>query len=141
MAASPSIGLLIVDMQNDFMPTGTYRQATLSVADANLAIAPINKLRRHVQHVVLSMDYHPIGHVSFMSTHKRSGAENWLERFGPEACTYGSEFRFRDYNGERRVQRLWPDHCVVASVENPSGVELVDGLVYNAETDFLVHKV
>ena len=63
---SPSAGtvLIVVDVQNDFLSGGA-----LAVPDGDAVIAPINALAARFDHVVLTQDWHPPGHVSFASTH------------------------------------------------------------------------
>lgn len=56
--------LLIVDVQNDFLPGGS-----LAVAHGDEVIEPINRLiglyRQHALPVYASRDWHPFGHSSF----------------------------------------------------------------------------
>lgn len=85
--------LLVVDVQNDFLPGGA-----LAVADGDAILEPLAKLMRSgaFRHIVATQDWHPPGHVSFASTHRgRKPFESML--------LYGHE------------QVLWPDHCVVGS--------------------------
>ena len=83
--------LVVVDMQNDFMPGGA-----LAVADGD-AIAPlVNRLMQGFVNVVLTQDWHPPGHVSFASSHPGARPFEVIE------TPYGS-------------QALWPDHCVQGS--------------------------
>ena len=74
--------LLIVDMQNDFMPGGS-----LAVPDAELLIPGINAMIGKFKHVIASQDWHPKQHSSFKS--------NSSEGIWPEHCvqdSYGAEF-------------------------------------------------
>lgn len=92
--------LLIVDMQNDFMPGGP-----LGVKGADELVSVINAMIPKFHHVVASMDWHPADHVSFAKSHpgKKEG-----------------EFvKVGDID-----QVLWADHCV----RNTRGAELVSGL-------------
>ncbi len=83
--------LLVIDMQNDFMPGGA-----LAVADGD-AIAPlVNRLMQRFDNVVLTQDWHPPGHVSFATSHPGARPFDIIE------TSYGS-------------QALWPDHCVQGS--------------------------
>jgi nicotinamidase/pyrazinamidase len=82
--------LLVVDVQNDFCPGGR-----LAVPRGDEAVAPINALARRFAHVVLTQDWHPPGHHSFASTHRRAPYETIAASYGP--------------------QILWPDHCVQAT--------------------------
>ena len=86
--------LIIVDMQNDFLPNGT-----LPVKDGDEIISPINTLaeRFHKTGNVITMtqDWHPPGHLSFASSHNKEPFEPFeSEGIGPV---------------------LWPDHCVQGS--------------------------
>ena len=80
--------LLVVDVQNDFMPGGA-----LAVARGDEIIAVVNSVAAKFRDVVLTQDWHPRGHVSFASSH--AGARPY-ERV---RLRYG-------------MQVLWPDHCV-----------------------------
>ena len=83
--------LIIVDVQNDFLPGGS-----LAVPDGDTIIPIINKLSKKFDLVVATQDWHPEGHSSFASQHD-----------GKEA------FEQIDLNGNK--QTLWPDHCVQGS--------------------------
>ncbi|MBA2401249.1 MAG: bifunctional nicotinamidase/pyrazinamidase, partial [Bradyrhizobium sp.] len=80
--------LLIIDVQNDFCPGGT-----LAVADGDAVVPVINRLAERFDHVVLTQDWHPSGHSSFVTSHP--GAKP----FESVAMPYGQ-------------QTLWPDHCL-----------------------------
>jgi nicotinamidase/pyrazinamidase len=86
--------LVIVDIQNDFMPSGA-----LGVRNADEIVAPINHLAEefhsHENTVVMAQDWHPAGHLSFASSHG-------LKPFDQYECA-----------GIGPV--LWPDHCVQGS--------------------------
>ncbi len=84
--------LIIVDVQNDFLPGGA-----LAVPDGDAVIAPINALAEMFDHLVLTQDWHPPGHISFTSTHP---GRKPLERL-----------RLAD----GREQVLWPEHCLQGS--------------------------
>jgi nicotinamidase/pyrazinamidase len=79
--------LLVVDVQNDFLPGGS-----LPVPRGDEVVAPINALAYRFEHVVLTQDWHPPGHHSFASAHDRVHFETIEAAYGP--------------------QILWPDHCV-----------------------------
>ena len=87
--------LIIVDMQYDFMPGGALpvKEGDLIIEDIN-NIATIFKDNQGI--VVFTQDWHPIGHMSFASSHpgKNPGDEFISEGIGPV---------------------LWPDHCVQGS--------------------------
>src|SRR6266581_6652716 len=83
--------LLIVDLQNDFLPGGA-----LAVRDSNAVVALANSLAQRFAHVALTQDWHAPGHLSFASSHpRRAPFETILLSYGP--------------------QILWPDHCVQGS--------------------------
>ena len=56
--------LLLVDIQNDFMPSGR-----LPVAEGDAIIEPVNRIIGGYPLVVASQDWHPAGHESFASSH------------------------------------------------------------------------
>ena len=80
-------GLLVIDVQCDFMPGGA-----LPVPGGTEVIGVVNALVPRFEHVVLSQDWHPDGHSSFASQHE--GKNPYDETTFP----YGQ-------------QTLWPDHC------------------------------
>ncbi len=80
--------LIVIDVQNDFCPGGA-----LAVAGGDEIVAPINALMDQFSVVVLTQDWHPKGHSSFVSSH--AGAAP----FSTVQMPYGE-------------QTLWPDHCV-----------------------------
>jgi len=86
--------LLIVDVQNDFIPSGA-----LPVKEGDLIIKGINKIAEKFHacnaKTVLTQDWHPKGHLSFASAHpgKKSGDD------------------FKSNDGAIGPV-LWPDHCV-----------------------------
>ena len=80
--------LVVTDVQNDFCPGGR-----LAVAGGDQVIAPIHRLARRFEHVVLTQDWHPPGHSSFASSHPGK------QPFEEILMSYGR-------------QTLWPDHCV-----------------------------
>ena len=92
--------LLIVDMQNDFMPGGA-----LGVPGADQLVPLINVLMKQFDYVIATQDWHPKDHMSF--TINQGGAKE-----GEVIETAGIQ------------QVLWPVHCV----QNSSGAEVVTGL-------------
>jgi len=83
--------LLVVDVQNDFMPSGA-----LGVPRGDDVVPIVNRLARRFRNVALTQDWHPPGHVSFASSHP---GRRPFERI---ALDYGEQI-------------LWPDHCVQGS--------------------------
>jgi nicotinamidase/pyrazinamidase len=80
--------LLVVDLQNDFLPGGA-----LAVPEGDAVVAPIAALAPAFATVVATQDWHPPGHVSFASAHPgKKPLETLVLPHGP--------------------QELWPDHCV-----------------------------
>jgi nicotinamidase/pyrazinamidase len=91
--------LIIIDMQNDFMPWGA-----LPVAEADKRIPIIAKCLPHFSHVIATFDWHPANHMSFAVNHgKKPGEEIEIHH---------------------TKQKLWPVHCV----KNSQGSALVPGL-------------
>ncbi len=88
--------LLIIDMQNDFLPGGS-----LAVANGDQVIPIINKLQNDYELVVATQDWHPADHGSFASQHPGRKA-----------------FELAELGGLPQV--LWPDHCV----QGTGGAEL-----------------
>src|SRR5215469_3516390 len=83
-----SDALLIIDLQNDFCPGGA-----LAVNEGDQVVPLVNQLAQRFEHVILTQDWHPGGHISFASTHPGT------KPFATVVVAYGT-------------QTLWPDHCV-----------------------------
>ncbi len=83
--------LIIIDVQNDFLPGGS-----LGVAGGDAIIPALNKIVHRFDLVVATQDWHPWNHKSFASNH-----EDY------------NEFDTILINGIK--QTLWPDHCVQGS--------------------------
>jgi nicotinamidase/pyrazinamidase len=84
-------GLVIVDVQNDFMPGGQ-----LEVSGGNIIVPVINRLQKPFDLIVATQDWHPQNHKSFASNH-------------PDK----KPFEKIVLNGLDQI--LWPDHCVQGS--------------------------
>ena len=80
--------LIVVDVQNDFMPGGA-----LAVPRGDEVVPVINRLAARFDNIVLTQDWHPLGHASFASSHPGK------KPFETIQLSYGT-------------QVLWPDHCV-----------------------------
>jgi nicotinamidase/pyrazinamidase len=80
--------LLVIDLQNDFMPGGA-----LAVARGDEVVPVANRLARAFEHVIVTQDWHPRDHISFAASH---AGKSPFERI---ALPYGE-------------QVLWPVHCV-----------------------------
>jgi nicotinamidase/pyrazinamidase len=87
----PADVLLVVDVQNDFCAGGA-----LAVPGGEQVAPVINRLAPSFEHVILTQDWHPRGHLSFASAHPGS------QPYGVFQAPYGP-------------QTLWPDHCVQGS--------------------------
>ena len=91
MPISSRTALLVIDVQNDFIPGGS-----LPVPEGERIVPLINQLARQFQQVVIAQDWHPRGHASFASSHPGRQPYDVIQ------LPYGE-------------QTLWPDHCVQAS--------------------------
>lgn len=80
--------LIIVDMQNDFLPGGS-----LAVDGGNEIIPVINRIQQDFEIIVATQDWHPAGHFSFASSHDEKDPFDVMEI-------------------EAGEQVMWPDHCV-----------------------------
>ena len=100
MTLSESDVLIVVDVQNDFLPGGA-----LAVPQGDAVIEPINALAARFEHIVISQDWHTPRHISFASSHSGKAPFDTIK------VPYGD-------------QVLWPDHCVQGS----TGAALADGL-------------
>ena len=80
--------LMVVDVQNDFMPGGA-----LAVPRRDEVVPLINRLAERFDNLVLTQDWHPREHASFASSHPGKKPFETIE------LPYGT-------------QVLWPDHCV-----------------------------
>ena len=92
--------LLLIDIQNDFLPTGT-----LPVPQGDQVIPIANLLMPRFDLIVATQDWHPANHGSFAANHdgKKPG----------EMITLGG-----------LPQILWPTHCV----QNTPGADFAPGL-------------
>jgi len=80
--------LLVIDVQNCFLPGGS-----LAVKDGEQVVPVINRLAKGFANVVMTQDWHTVGHVSFASAHAGKKPFEVID------LPYGK-------------QVLWPDHCV-----------------------------
>jgi len=92
--------LLLIDIQNDFLPGGT-----LAVPEGDQIIPLVNQLQEKFNLVVATQDWHPQNHKSFASNHPGKKVFSIIELQGLE-------------------QVLWPAHCVQAT----AGAQLVKTL-------------
>ncbi len=114
--------LIIIDMQNDFMPGGA-----LPVDEGDQIIDSINQISKIFKEnngkIILTQDWHPKNHKSFASNYnnKNPGDEFQSEGIGPV---------------------LWPDHCVQgtkgAQFHDKLNIDLAHAIIrkgYNPEVD------
>ncbi len=83
--------LLVVDVQNDFLPGGA-----LAVPGADQVVPVINQIAQQFTQVVLTQDWHPSGHSSFAESHPGHSPFTVIDTFYGKQC-------------------LWPMHCVQMS--------------------------
>jgi nicotinamidase/pyrazinamidase len=92
--------LILVDIQNDFLPGGA-----LAVPDGDVIVPIANRLQAAFPIVIATQDWHPANHGSFAANHPGKKV-----------------FEQIDLNG--LPQTLWPVHCV----QGTKGAELAAGL-------------
>ena len=92
--------LIVVDIQNDFLPGGA-----LAVPRGDETVAIANRLMPLFSTVVLTADWHPADHSSFASQHTGKSPYDVVP------MPYGN-------------QVLWPEHCVAGT----SGADFAAGL-------------
>jgi len=103
--------LILVDIQNDFMPTGA-----LPVPKGDEIIPIINKLQKHFNLIIATQDWHPANHGSFASNHPDHKPGDVIMLDGLS-------------------QVLWPDHCV----QNNHGAEFASAFDRHI-VDKIFHK-
>ncbi len=89
--------LLLVDLQNDFMPGGA-----LPVPQGHEVIPVANALQKKFDLVIATQDWHPANHGSFATQHKGHKPGDMI-----------------DLDGIPQI--LWPPHCI----QNTKGAEFV----------------
>lgn len=80
--------LILVDIQNDFIPGGA-----LAVKGGDEVIDVANRAMKYFDHVIATQDWHPPDHGSFASQHEGKIPGELIELKG-------------------LTQVLWPDHCI-----------------------------
>ena len=88
----PTDALLVIDVQNDFMPGGA-----LAVPDGDAIVPLINTLAKKFAHVILTQDWHPPQHISFATTH---------------TTTHPNAKPFETIQVHYGPQTLWPEHVL-----------------------------
>lgn len=92
--------LILVDIQNDFLPGGA-----LAVPEGDVIVPIVNRLLPWFDLVVATQDWHPAGHGSFATNHPGRQAFETIQLNGLS-------------------QTLWPVHCV----QNTGGACFAPGL-------------
>lgn len=92
--------LIIVDIQNDFIPGGT-----LAVPGGDEVITVVNHLQTKFKLIAATRDWHPPDHGSFAANHRGKCPGDSIELEGLQ-------------------QMLWPVHCV----QNTPGANFAPGL-------------
>lgn len=88
MRVSSTDVLIVVDAQNDFCTGGAP-----AVPGGEKIIPAINRIAGKFENIVLTQDWHPEDHVSFVSNHPHKRPYDTIElSYDPEV--------------------LWPDHCL-----------------------------
>lgn len=83
--------LIVIDIQNDFC-----RGGALPVSGGDDVIDVVHQIAPLFKHIILTQDWHPLGHISFAGTHAGKHAFDHIE-----------------YRGQ--LETLWPEHCVQGS--------------------------
>ena len=83
--------LVVIDVQNDFMPGGH-----LEVPQGDRIVPVINRLQEYFDLVVATQDWHPQNHKSFASNHLNKKPFETIKIHGVK-------------------ETIWPDHCVQGS--------------------------
>ncbi|MBB5344412.1 bifunctional nicotinamidase/pyrazinamidase [Tunturibacter empetritectus] len=92
MQLQPTDALLVIDVQNDFMPGGA-----LPIPDSDAVVPLINALAKKFDHVILTQDWHPTQHISFATTH---------------AATHANAQPYETIQAPYGPQTLWPEHVL-----------------------------
>jgi len=103
--------LILVDIQNDFLPGGA-----LEVKDGDQIIPYVNGIANAFDLVVATQDWHPKDHGSFASNHSDKKIGEVIKLEGLD-------------------QILWPDHCIQHSL----GAEFSKDLLLN-RVQMIFHK-
>ena len=135
----PNEAILVIDVQNCFLPGGTLATGNERNTSDN-AGALTRSINQFIQSkpeakVFVTQDWHTEGHTSFARTNKgeipitsqstntslkRVNSERYKNRnFNPDGKRYWGE------EASRYAQALWPDHCV----QGTDNAKLADGLL------------
>ena len=104
-----SDALILVDIQNDFLPGGA-----LEVKGGDEIIPLVNEIQNKFDKIFATQDFHPSHHKSFATNHSGEEIGNVIEWKGLS-------------------QILWPDHCVQGS----KGTEFHSSLDQSRWTDII----
>ena len=111
-----SDALLIIDVQNDFLPGGA-----LPVEKGDEIIPAINllaaKFHQTNNPIIFTQDWHPLEHESFASTHPGKNPYDPFESSGIGPI-------------------LWPDHCI----QETNGAKLAPGLTCVSYASLIIQK-
>ena len=69
--------LIIVDVQNDFIPGGA-----LAVGEGDQVVPVINALQNKFKHVIATQDFHPADHGSFAANHSGKKPGDFIDLGG-----------------------------------------------------------
>ncbi|KAL1932846.1 hypothetical protein VTP01DRAFT_8524 [Rhizomucor pusillus] len=115
MTAATKFALILVDIQNDFMESGS-----LPVPRASCILPTVNELLEKLKGIVIAtQDWHPDNHVSFARNHNKQPFESIA----------------LEYDGQKIEQVLWPAHCV----QGTDGAKIVDSIPLE-KIDYTVQK-
>ncbi len=155
--------LIIVDVQNDFLPGGA-----LAVPEGDQIIEAINLLQEKCAVVIASKDWHPKGHSSFKQwpEHCVQGTEGaafpknlkseriekvFLKGEDLDRECYSAFREMEPYLREKRVTELWIvglalDYCVKATAEEAAGrgwktTVILNGCRAIGDTDKVVEEL
>ncbi len=92
--------LILVDIQNDFLPGGA-----LAVPEGDQIVPVVNRLQPRFDLVIATQDWHPAAHGSFAANHPSRQPGEVIDLHGLQ-------------------QILWPTHCV----QNTAGAEFAPDL-------------
>lgn len=102
--------LILVDIQNDFVPGGA-----LAVAEGDQIVPIVNQLQGQFDLVVATQDWHPADHGSFAAHHPGKNPGEMIDLHG-------------------LPQVLWPVHCV----QGTEGAAFVENLQMGTVADVFV---
>ncbi|CAG2117385.1 unnamed protein product [Medioppia subpectinata] len=115
----PKSALIVVDMQHDFIA------GSMPVPNATTIVKPINDLMAHFETVIVTIDYHPWDHCSFVeSVHNPAIDRPINDYFGKTRDTLTFNDRVNYTVHPNITQVLWKTHCV----QGTPGADLYAGI-------------